>query len=93
MNDYRKQQPNVGDGERLFSLLGAGLAMYVALTRPTPARVPLAAGGSYLLYRGLTGKDPIYEMLNVRRAPGDGDHLFVRRAVTINRPRSEVYTF
>jgi hypothetical protein len=24
MNDYRKQQPNVGDGERLFSLLGAG---------------------------------------------------------------------
>jgi hypothetical protein len=59
VNNYRKQQPDVGDNERLFSLLGAGLAMFIALTRAPAAGLPLTAGGSYLPYRGLTGKEAV----------------------------------
>lgn len=93
MSDYRQMEMNVSNSERWASLVGGGLALFFALTRPGATKLPLAAGGGYLLYRGLSGKDPVYEMLNIRRAPGDGDHLFVRRAVTINRPRAEVFAF
>lgn len=94
MNEYQHQDTNVGETERIMSLAGAGLTLLLAMTaRPTPTRLPLAIGGSYLLYRGLSGNDPLYEMLNIRRAPdGDGD-LYVRRAVTVNKPRYEVYTY
>ncbi len=97
MSDYRsyhqQQEMNVGDTERAVSLLGGGLMLLLGLKGPTAARLPLLAGGSFLLYRSLKGQDPVYEMLNIRRAPGHSDHLFVRRAVTINKPRAEVYAF
>lgn len=93
MTPHTKVETNVGDNERLFSLVGGGLALYLALTRPTAAKVPLAAGSSYLLYRGLAGKDPVYEMLNIHRSPADEEQLIVHRSVTVNRPRSEVYAF
>lgn len=93
MSEYRQMKMNVSNSERWASLVGGGLALFFALTRPSATKLPLAAGGGYLLYRGLSGKDPVYEMLNIRRAPGDSNHLFVRRAVTINRPRAEVFAF
>lgn len=93
MTPHTKTEINVGDTERVFSLVGAGLAMYLALTRPVAAKLPLAAGSSYLLYRGLAGKDPIYELLNIQRSPTNLDQLIVHRAVTVNRPRAEVYKF
>jgi uncharacterized membrane protein len=93
MTPHTKTEVNVGDTERAFSLVSAGVAFYLALTRPTAAKLPLAAGGSYLLYRGLAGKDPVYELLNIQRSPLNMDHLIVRRAVTINRPRADVYAF
>ncbi len=93
MSHHTKSEMNVGDSERTFSLLGAGLAMYLALTRPAAAKLPLAAGGAYLLYRWLAGKDPVYELLNIQRSPGNRDHLYVRRAITINRPRADVFAF
>jgi len=93
MTPHTKVETNVGDSERLFSLVGGGLALYLALTRPTAAKVPLAAGSSYLLYRGLAGKDPVYEMLNIHRSPADDEQLIVHRAVTVNRPRADVYAF
>lgn len=93
MTHHQKSEMNVGESERTFSLLGAGLAMYLALTRPTAVKLPLAAGGAYLLYRGLAGKDPVYELLNIQRSPDNSDHLFVRRAVTVNRSRADVFAF
>lgn len=93
MTPYTKSDINIGDTERVFSLVGAGLGFYLAITQPVAVKIPLAASSSYLLYRGLAGKDPIYELLNIQRSPSDMEHLIVRRAVTINRPRADVYAF
>ena len=93
MDEIRQSDSNMGDGERIVSLLGGGLALVAALRRPAAATLPLAAGGSYLLYRGLAGKDPVYEALNIRRSPAADGHLLVHQPVTISRPQAEVYAF
>ena len=53
-------------------MVGGGAAMLFALRRLTRSTAPLAAGGSYLLYRGISGRDPIYKALGITRAGVDG---------------------
>lgn len=92
MLDTTQTETDLGQTERLFSLVGGGLILLAALRRPSIGVLPMAMGGGYLLYRGLARKDPVYEALNIRRSEDNGN-LLVRRAVTINRPRAEVYAF
>ena len=92
MHDYTQTDANLGQTERLVSLVGGGLALLAALRRPSIGALPLAMGGGYLLYRGLVRNDPVYEALNIRRSEDSG-HLLVHRAVTVNRPRAEVFAF
>jgi uncharacterized membrane protein len=93
MNDYELQM-NLGPAERKLSLVGGGAALFFALARPSVASLPLAVGGSFLLYRGLTGRDPIYDTLKIRQAEDGGpQRLVVSQAATINRPRDEVFAF
>ncbi len=92
MHDYTPTDANLGQTERLVSLVGGGLALLAALRRPSIGALPLAMGGGYLLYRGLVRNDPLYEALNIRRS-ADGSDLLVRQSVTINRSRPDVYTF
>lgn len=88
---YPTHEFNVGPTERVMSVAsGTGLMIY-ALTRPSRASLPLAVGGSYLLYRGITGKCTLYEALEIRTTPQGA--IRVNRTVTINRPRDEVYQF
>jgi hypothetical protein len=89
MPEYPQTNANLGETERLFSLVGGGLALLAALRRPTLSTLPLAMGGGYLLYRGLARQDPIYEALNIRRSE-DGDTLLVgkRSTSTAHVPRS-----
>ncbi|HSJ54498.1 MAG TPA: SRPBCC family protein [Anaerolineae bacterium] len=85
---------NVGPAERIASvagglgLLGGGLALRSKLVWAVAA-----LGGGYLLFRGATGYCVSYDMLNIKRAEEDGKDagIQVDRAVTINRPRAEVY--
>ena len=92
MRDMTPAETNLGQTERLFSLVGGGLILLAALRRPSIGALPVAMGGGYLLYRGLARKDPVYEALNIRRSEESGN-LLVRRSATINRPRAEVYAF
>ena len=46
---------NVGNAERIGSVIGGTALVLRALARPTPARVIAAIGGAALLQRGLTG--------------------------------------
>jgi uncharacterized membrane protein len=92
MRDDAQTDTNLGQTERLFSLVGGGLVLLAALRRPSISTLPVALGGGYLLYRGLARQDPVYEALNIRRND-DGGKLLVRRSATINRPRAEVYAF
>lgn len=93
MNDYELQM-NLGPTERQISAAGGAAALLVALARPSLVSVPLAIGGSYLLYRGLSGRDPAYETAKIRQAGDRGPlRLVVSQAATVNRPREEVFAF
>ena len=59
---------NVGDTERWLSLLGGGLlALY--LLRRSLGTVVLLGGAGALLYRGLKGHCPLYEIMGLSTAP------------------------
>ena len=93
---------NIGEGERLASLLGGGALAVFGLTRRSPAGAVLALAGGYLFYRGAVGHCRLYEALGVNATsstqPGGAlnplaGSVKVERSITINRPRAEVYRF
>lgn len=43
-----------------IAVIGGGALALYGLTRRSPERIVLILGGSYLLYRGLTGQRPTY---------------------------------
>ena len=59
---------NVGERERLSSLLGGGLLVLYSLGRRSPRAIGFILGGGYLIYRGLSGHCPVYEALQVSTA-------------------------
>jgi|GEM_PF-1931081 len=64
----KTDQVNVNERERLVSLIGGtGLVVY-GLTRCSLKGLGLACAGSYLIYRGLTGHCPVYEVAKVSTA-------------------------
>lgn len=69
---------NVGDKERLFSVLaGSALGLY-GLSRFSWGGLGLAAAGGSLLYRGMTGHCSLYQALDVNRAAPRGPATSVR---------------
>jgi uncharacterized membrane protein len=83
---------NVGRVERGISLAtGAALLAYT-LTRRPKLSLPLGLEAGYMLYRGATGHCTFYQMLGINRAEANGhEGILVERAVTVNRPRQELY--
>ena len=59
---------NVGNAERIGSVIGGTALVLRALARPTPARVIGAIGGAALLQRGLTGHCALYNRLGFGEA-------------------------
>jgi hypothetical protein len=62
---------NVAENERALCVLGGGALVLLGLSRPAPARWPLALLGGYLAYRGLTGHCTLYETLGIDTARPD----------------------
>lgn len=95
--DMEMQRPissrvNVGRAERGVSLAtGAALLAYT-LTRRPKLTLPLALKAGYMIYRGATGHCVFYQMLGINRAEANGhEGILIERAVTVNRPRPELY--
>lgn len=82
---------NVGDQERAISALGGGALALLGLARG-PAGLAISALGGYLVYRGLTGRDPVYQALSVNTAK-PGGAVRVHKAMSILRPREELYRY
>ncbi len=82
---------NVSDRERLGSLVaGAALLGYGLLRRS----IPWAALGTYLAYRGHSGRCHLYDALGIdSTGDADGSRTTFLRSVIVNRPRKEVYDF
>jgi len=92
---------NVGDKERLFSLLGgAALGLY-GLSRFSLGGLALAAVGGSLIYRGTTGHCSLYESLDISTADPcnpaasirAGHGIKVEDSITINRDAATLWRF
>lgn len=89
---------NLTRADRIGYVVG-GIALIVwALRRPSVARTSAAGLGGWLLYQGYTGRNPILKPLGieVNRAPAETEAtetIVVEEAITISRPRAEVYAF
>jgi hypothetical protein len=66
---------NVGNAERIGSVIAGTVLVLRALERPTPGRILLALGGGVLLQRGLTGYCPLYRALGRDTAAPAGRRL------------------
>jgi uncharacterized membrane protein len=65
---------NVGMSERLASLVAGTTLGAFGLFRAQRGRLPLAALGASLVYRGLSGRCMAYQKLGVDTAAGEGKH-------------------
>lgn len=101
---YHLQEPevNVGETERLASLLvGGALALY-GMSRGTVCGLATALGGGMLVYRGLSGHCMGYEALGISTADKPespaasvpaGAGVKVEKAITIHCPPAELYRY
>lgn len=91
---------NVGQSERLASLVGGGLLAAYGLSRGTLGGLALAAVGGGLIYRAATGHCHLYGALRLNtagRGPATGvpagAGCRVDETVTISRPAGELYHY
>jgi uncharacterized membrane protein len=86
----------LGKAERAISLAGAALLLTSGVKdikkHPFTAFIKAVAGG-YLLYRGASGHCPIREAIGKRMAEKQPEPLLIQEALTVNRPRTEVYNY
>jgi uncharacterized membrane protein len=99
---HKYNAPNVGSVERGASVMAGTLLTYLALKKKGWAGAGMALLGSAFFRRGITGFCYSYRSLGIRTAAPLGNHnatipygqgIRVDEAITINRPRSEVYAF
>jgi uncharacterized membrane protein len=85
---------NVGDIERLATLLGGSTLALYGLSRRSLGGLTLALIGGALLYRGGSGHSVVYQALGVNTAdPTGGAPIQVAHVVTINRPAEDLYHY
>ena len=85
---------NVGTPERIVSALG-GAALTVMALRDikSPAGVSMLLTGGFLLVRGLSGYCAVNNALGRNTARKPGSPVEVATTVSLDKPRSEVYSF
>jgi uncharacterized membrane protein len=83
--------------ERVASLVAGGILVGVGLRRANPIRFVLALAGGALLLRGARGHLGVAKAIGAQ--PEDASQptwrrqIYVRKSITINRPREEVYAY
>jgi uncharacterized membrane protein len=87
---------NLGKTERIISAAGGAFLLTSGAQdikkHPVTALVKALAGG-YLLYRGVSGHCPLRELIGKNQVQKQPKPLLIREALTVNRPRNEVYNY
>jgi len=84
---------NVGDFERVLSVVGGGALALYGLRRSL-GNLLLMLGGGALIYRGLTGHCAAYQAMGITTANQEPSHSSTLEAtITVNKPAPEVYRF
>ncbi len=89
---FPRQKANIGQVERVGSLALGGVLVWQGARAKNNASVPLIAGGSVLLLRGVTRRSIAYRVLGINRTGQDGA-VRVERTGTILRSQDELYRF
>jgi uncharacterized membrane protein len=89
---------NLTRADRLGYVVGGIALMVWALRRPSLTRTGAAGLGGWLLYQAYTGRNPMFKPLGIRVNPQPADveaneTIVIDDAITISRPRAEVYAF
>jgi uncharacterized membrane protein len=84
---------NMAPAERWLSVLGGSALSYLAVKkRKSLGRMALTTAGGLLLFRGTTGRCPVYNALGISTA-GEHAGITIEKTVVIGRPREEVYSY
>lgn len=89
---FPRKNTNIGQLERVGSLVLGGVLVWQGTRSKNTTRLPLIAGGSVLLLRGVTRQSIAYRVLGINRAGRDGA-VRVERTGTILRSPEELYRF
>lgn len=85
---------NVGTTERIISALGgAALTIMAFRNLKSPAGMGMLVTGGLLLSRGLSGYCAVNNAVGRNTARKQGSPVEVKTTVSLNKPRSEVYSF
>ena len=84
---------NVGQAERVVSILSGGLMLVSGLRRGGLLGLTMAGTAAGLLYRGTTGHCHIYDAMDVDTAEIDEIGVHVEESITVDRPVAELYQF
>lgn len=95
---HATDQMNVGSSERATSVATGALLTLAGLSRGTLPGMLIAGVGGALLYRGFTGRCPVYEKLGVDTQRSLGEQIsergiHVEQAYLINRTPQDLYTY
>lgn len=86
---------NVNESERFISMVGGGALALYGLYRISPVNLSLMLAGGYLLYRGLTGHCPAYELIGTSTASRTEQLQFKagdKRKYQLNQVRPQAFT-
>ena len=92
------RSPNLTRADRLGYVVGGIALILWALRRPSWTRAVAASAGGWFLYQAYTGSNPMLKPLGIRvnrepARPELAETLVVEEAITISRPRAEVYAY
>ena len=83
---------NVGQIERVASVVAGGALAAYGLTKRNPAGIALALAGGTLLLRGATGHCPVYQAVGTSTLPAE-ETVHLEDAVVVNQPRPVLFAF
>lgn len=100
-NDIQRQsrqfeQNEIDDLQRGISVFGGMLGLLYFVRNRKPSGVLAGMVGAAFMYRGITGRSLLYESLDaldINPIGSKDGSLHLKRAVTINRPRQEIYDY
>jgi uncharacterized membrane protein len=90
--------PNLMRADRIGYVAGGIALIAWALRRPNVPRALAAGFGAWLLYQAYTGTNPVFKPLGIRvnrepATPEIAETIVVEEAITISRPRTEVFSY
>jgi len=78
----------------LLAMAGTALIFALGARRTPLMRLALTAAAGTLLFRGMTGRNPLRALAPLLRGGGaEAGHMYVTTNVMINRPTQELYEF